>query len=254
MIVPAIAPVVPVIASAGAYREGVEQPDEATQLIPVFPLDLVLMPGAPRRLRIFEPRYRQMLSDAQIAAERAGKDRASFGIVALRHGSETAHHQGIADIGTLGEVLRVQQDADGTSDLLLVGTRRFQILDVDTDRPYLRGRVEWLDEQLGAEQEVLHALARATQELYARYLAALTDLTGLDDDEVVAADDVALSFEIAGRIQVETAALQRLLAAPDAAHRLRACRSLLNRELTLIRSTRTVPIASTVLQIRAGPN
>jgi Lon protease-like protein len=225
------------------------------ELVPIFPLNLVLMPGAPQELHLFEPRYRQMLDDAQADAEAAGpRVHAAFGIVSLRQGTETGSQQSIAEIGTIGEIMQVRRYPDGTSDLLLVGSDRFRILDVDTGRMYLRARVEWLDELEGASEQELVELEMLARQLFRGYSDGMQSLTGQVEDELTATDAISLSFEIGARMRLETKSRQRLLAAPDAAARLRHCLSLLNRELTLLRQTRSVPIAPHVLQIVAGPN
>ncbi len=54
------------------------------QLLPIFPLDSVLLPGAPLPLHIFEPRYRELVADVWLEHGR-DNERAGFGIVALAH-------------------------------------------------------------------------------------------------------------------------------------------------------------------------
>jgi Lon protease-like protein len=228
----------------------------SAELVPIFPLDLVLMPGAPQQLHIFEPRYRRMLADAQAEARAAGDVRPAIGIVALNSGGETSLDQSVADVGTMGEIVQAQRHPDGTSDLLLVGGDRFRIVEVDTARPYLRAQVVWLDEEDGASEPELAQLQIMARELYRRYTAALGQVSGrVSDEGGIAADDViSLSFEISARIQLETTARQQLLSAPDAAQRLLRCMELLHRELTLLEKTRTVPISANALRIVATPN
>jgi Lon protease-like protein len=241
-------------ANVTRWAYGDQVPDSA-ELIPLFPLDLVLMPGAPQELHLFEHRYRRMLTDAQDAAREAGGGvRAAFGIVSLQRGTETSDRQAVADVGTIGEIVQVQTYPDGTSDLLLVGSDRFRILAVDTELPYLRATVEFLDEVEGASDAELEDLGEMARELFQSYSLGLQSLTGRPEDELSATDNIGLSFEISSRIRLETVARQRLLAAPDAAARLRRCLALLHRELTLLRSTRSVPIAAQALQIVAVPN
>jgi Lon protease-like protein len=82
--------------------------------IPLFPLDLVLFPGVPLPLHIFEPRYREMT--AQCLAEDA-----PFGIVRTRP-------EGLAVIGCTAQIVRVlHRYPDGRSDILTQGIERFEI-------------------------------------------------------------------------------------------------------------------------------
>jgi Lon protease-like protein len=220
--------------------------DGPPQVIPIFPLDLVLMPGAPQELHLFEPRYRQMLVDAEESARTQGADRrACFGIVSLRRGTETGLEQTVAEVGTLGEVVQMQRYADGTSDLLLIGTRRFRIETIDTEQAYLQAHVEWLEEDDGAEPDELAELDTIARSLFRNYGVGIQSLTGRVEDALSATDAISLSYEISYRIR---------LAAPDAARRLRSCLSLLNREITLLHKTRSVPISAKALQIVPVPN
>lgn len=82
--------------------------------IPLFPLDLVLFPGVPLPLHIFEPRYRQMTAE-RLAAN------APFGIVRARP-------EGLAVIGCTAQIVRVlHRYPDGRSDILTQGVERFEI-------------------------------------------------------------------------------------------------------------------------------
>ena len=82
--------------------------------IPLFPLDLVLFPGVPLPLHIFEPRYREMTAECLAA-------NTPFGIV-------RAHPEGLAVIGCTARIVRVlQRYPDGRSDILIQGIDRFEI-------------------------------------------------------------------------------------------------------------------------------
>lgn len=82
--------------------------------IPLFPLDLVLFPGVPLPLHIFEPRYREMTAEC-LAAD------TPFGIV-------RAQAEGLAMIGCSARILRVlHRYPDGRSDILTQGIERFEI-------------------------------------------------------------------------------------------------------------------------------
>src|SRR3954471_9078053 len=122
------------------------------ELIPLFPLSHVLLPGMPLPLHVFEQRYRDLVADLA-DAEGTG----SFGVVALRSGTETlsgslsSARPDVEEVGTLAEILEVETAEDGTSDLLSVGSRRFRIDSlVPEGRTYLRAEVSYLDEVDGA--------------------------------------------------------------------------------------------------------
>jgi Lon protease-like protein len=105
-----------------------------TQLIPLFPLSLVLLPGMPLPLHIFEERYKDMMGDI-IPVE------GEFGVV-------LAKEDGIVNIGCTATVIDVlRKYPDGRLDLLAAGQRRFQIESLDEDKSYLRGAVEYFDDE-----------------------------------------------------------------------------------------------------------
>jgi Lon protease-like protein len=217
----------------------------AAELIPLFPLSHVLVPGMPLPLHICEPRYRQLLRDV-----RSGSDLGRFGVVVLHRGAEAGPTEGlpdVADVGTLAEIVEVELGADGTSDLLAVGSRRFRVAElVAAGTPYLRGAVEWLPESDG---ELRPAQIAVTRRLCADVRELLEALTGQQRDTELPSDANLLSYHVAASLPLGTEDRQSLLAAPTAAHRLRLAVPLLRRELRLLQGTRSVPVAPTVLRL-----
>ena len=101
--------------------------------IPLFPLDVVLFPGAPLPLHIFEPRYKQMI-------RRCLTMKLEFGVI-------LAHKQGIATIGcTAAIVTLVKQHADGKMDILTRGHTPFQVKEIFDDKAYYEAAIECFDE------------------------------------------------------------------------------------------------------------
>jgi Lon protease-like protein len=106
----------------------------SAELIPLFPLSLVLLPAMPLPLHIFEDRYKEMMGEV-IPAQ------AEFGIVLAKEG-------GIVNIGCTALVDRVlQRYSDGRLDLLAVGQRRFRITSLDEEKAYLRAEVEFFNDE-----------------------------------------------------------------------------------------------------------
>lgn len=66
--------------------------------LPLFPLNTVLFPGGPLSLRIFEPRYLEMVSDCM-------KRGIGFGVVLIKDGAEVGTAAHFHDIGTLAEII-----------------------------------------------------------------------------------------------------------------------------------------------------
>ena len=94
-----------------------------TRIIPIFPLDLVLFPNQDLPLRIFEPRYKQMIDDCMLGEKEFG--------ICLGHDSATlSNWQAPYDIGTLAKISDCK-DVDSTSGHLFVnvrGRRKFRII------------------------------------------------------------------------------------------------------------------------------
>jgi Lon protease-like protein len=223
------------------------------EVIPVFPLSSVLFPGMPLPLHIFEPRYRQLLDDLSAAPTGA-----RFGVLALRSGSETLGPDGsdglpdVAAIGTLAEILDVERKPDGSSDVLSVGSQRFRVESLIADgKPYLRAEVRFLDEVDGALDDDRTARAR---ELITIYDAMLTRLAGRPTGGELPSDPSQLAYQIAARLPLLPVDRQSLLEVDTTAERLVRLDRLLRRELALLRRTRTIAVAPSVLRLVDGPN
>ena len=223
------------------------------EVVPIFPLDVVLLPGAPLPLHIFEPKYRQLVADVCVP----GGPRA-FGVVALQRGAELSVGAGarsveLASVGTLAEIIEVEPYPDGRSDLFTVGSRRFELLKVESaEKSYLCGQIAWLPENDGDLQPGHLSVARSLCERYSRVLAALSGREPEEDD--LAADPLRLSYQLAARLRLQNADRQRLLEAETAALRLFAAMKLLRRETTMLLRTRTVPVSPHVLRVSPTVN
>lgn len=101
--------------------------------IPLFPLDVVLFPGLPLPLHIFEPRYKLMI-------RRCLTMKLQFGVILTQK-------DGIATVGCTAVIVNLlRQDADGKMDILTRGEVPFQVKEVFDDKPYLEAAIECLDD------------------------------------------------------------------------------------------------------------
>jgi Lon protease-like protein len=153
--------------------------------IPLFPLRTVLCPGIALPLHVFEPRY-------QLMTERCVEGSSPFGIVLIREGRETGPgNVALAGIGTLAEIREARRYPDGRYDLLVVGTGRFAVEEVDAARePYLIGRVVPLDDDVG-DVDRATTLAGRTMRRFVAYLQLLQPMEGETADEI----DVRVEIE-----------------------------------------------------------
>lgn len=168
-------------------------------LIPLFPLDLVLFPGTPLPLHIFEPRYKEMIGEC-LAQQR------NFGVV-------RSVEQGLAEVGCTAEIVSVVKEyPDGRLDLVTEGRRRFELLRVNEERSYLRGEILIIEDEPGVPS--LQDTARATQ-LHSELLA----VAGAKQD-LSAADPANLSFFFAGSLPLDPDFKQKILALRSESERL----------------------------------
>jgi Lon protease-like protein len=168
-------------------------------LLPLFPLDVVLFPGAPLPLHIFEPRYKEMIGEC-LAQHR------HFGVV-------RALEQGLAEVGCTAEIITVVKEySDGRLDLVTEGRKRFELVRVNQERSYLQAEVLMIDDEPGAPPK--EDTSRAVQ-LHSELLA----IAGAKQD-LSAADPSLLSFYLAGSLPLDLDFKQKLLSLRSEPERL----------------------------------
>lgn len=168
-------------------------------LLPLFPLQTVLLPRAPLPLHIFEDRYKELVRDVLLTDS-------EFGVVLAREGA-------LLNAGCTARVDRIlRQFADGRLDLIAVGQSRFRIVSLDTERSYLRAEVEEMEDDdftPAPEDKLNEAL-----ELHAEYARASGDET-----ETPGPDEPLLSF-VLGAISPDVEFRQLLLGTRSEARRI----------------------------------
>ncbi len=178
--------------------------------IPLFPLNVVLMPGAPLPLHIFEDRYKQMVEECL-------EDESEFGMV-------LADDSGTREVGCTARIVElVERYDDGRMLILVEGSRRFKLNNVLTGKPYYVGEVEYLEEE-DPDEEVTE-LAEECVVLLERVVEAATE--GSVDIEIESPYR-NLSFAIAGRIEFDLETRQQILELPTEKERLEKVRELLS--------------------------
>lgn len=110
-------------------------------LIPLFPLHTVLFPGGLLPLRIFEPRYLDMVSECL-------RSSSGFGVCLIREGREVGEAAQVHGVGTLASIVDWQQLPDGLLGITVQGERRYRVLDSRIRENGLRmAEVELLEEE-----------------------------------------------------------------------------------------------------------
>ena len=199
------------------------------RLLPLFPLPVVLFPGVPLPLHIFEPRYRTMLADCMEGDRR-------FGI--LYHpddADELALEPG--HVGCVAHVESAQPMPDGRSNIIVTGEERFALARfVPSTHPYHVGEVRDYGDEPGSSPDLsdLAAQVRATFERVGRAARTISDdpdpLPSLPDDAAL------LSFTIASMIDLDVRARQQLLVSRSPAGRLREVGALLTTAVNALES------------------
>ena len=154
--------------------------------IPLFPLHTVLCPGIALPLHIFELRYRLMV-------ERCLADDLPFGVVLIREGREVGGDTvSVAGVGTLAEIRQATRDEGGRYELLVVGSGRFAIDDVDAEQePYLVATVTPLEDEMG-DRQAAERIATRTMRRFVDYLHLLQPVDGETAEEI----DVRVEVEV----------------------------------------------------------
>ena len=186
-------------------------------LLPLFPLDLVLLPGTPLPLHIFEPRYREMISECLERSQH-------FGVL---RGKE----QELAEVGCTAEILTVTKKyPDGRMDIVTEGRVRFEVVQLNQERSFLQGEVIYLQDELGAvsQEEIAQAL---------KLHGEIMTLAGAEPERSSEIDEGQLSFHLAGSLPLDLDFKQTLLGMKSEAERLRAIISFFENILPTMRRT-----------------
>ncbi len=126
----------------------------------LFPLRTVLFPGMDLQLQVFEDRYRTLVAECLEAGE-------PFGVVLIREGPEVGGRAVPHQVGCTARITRVAPTRDGRLSLHGVGVRRFRVVQLHDDQPYLGADVEFpVDEVTEVSEEALAAARERMQQLY----------------------------------------------------------------------------------------
>lgn len=155
----------------------------------MFPLDVVLFPGAPLPLHIFEPRYKEMINECL-------EQKKPFGMV-------RANKDALAEVGCTAAILKVRKKYDdGRLDIDAEGRQRFEIIQLNQERSFLQGEVVFFDDEPG---KVSEADAKSALQLHTQ----LFDILGQQTE--IKPSDPCSSFHLAHELPVDLDFKQALL-------------------------------------------
>jgi Lon protease-like protein len=182
---------------------------ETTEL-PLFPLSSVLFPGGTLGLRIFEPRYLDLV-------KRCGRSGEGFGICLILEGSEAGAPAVPAELGTEAAIVDFSMTEDGLLGLTVQGRRRFHVERTRVrDDGLVLGDVRWLPDEVPTPLLAEHALLSTL-------LARILDKAGIEHDGIgkgPLADACHVSWRLAEWLPLSSEERQWLLQLDDPHARL----------------------------------
>jgi Lon protease-like protein len=182
--------------------------------MPLFPLDLVLLPGVPLPLHVFEPRYKEMIAECL-------DEKKPFGVV-------RASSNGVAEIGCTAEIIEVtKRYDDGRMDILTRGAERFEVLQVHEERTFLQAEFTVIEDEPGMPSSQLVQQA-------VRLHAEIAKLSGSDASGPEEGAE-HLSFLLAGSLPLDLDFKQNLLTTLSEPKRLEAVITYLEAVLPSLR-------------------
>jgi Lon protease-like protein len=197
------------------------------QELPLFPLPVVLFPGVPLPLHIFEPRYRQMLIDIRL----------SKNVFGLSYFDPTTTDNEVPPkdhVGCVAEVTETQTFPDGRSNVLTIGVIRYRIESyVERGDPYLVARISYFEDD-EEDEDLLAAPAREVAEMFTRIAQAVRTI----NDERATLPDISntepqrLSFLVAAAMEIDAEVKQELLELRSTSERLERLRAMLSVAVT----------------------
>ena len=189
--------------------------------IPLFPLNMVLFPGGPLPLRIFEPRYLDMVSMCM-------KHNMGFGVVLIREGAESGEAAEFFNIGTLTRILDFDQLEDGLLGISCCGERKLRVLShrVRSDQLII-GQVELQprEARVPVPEDYISLSEFLSKLLQRQELQALVRLISEDWDSAA-----WVGSRLAELLPLEPAAKQGLLELQDPLQRLYMLDAVLRRQ------------------------
>jgi Lon protease-like protein len=198
--------------------------------LPLFPLNTVLFPGMPLPLHIFEDRYKQMINNCL-------EEKEPFGVVLIRNGKEALGPLAQPhSIGCTARIVEVQKLSDGRMNINSVGERRFRIISLNYDAPYLIGNVEYYPLGEGDPEQLLKVAGSLVPKVK-QYMHILNEVEEIDlDPEHLPGDPLILAHLSAVLLQIPAEKKQELLTSASALDLLNNTNQIYRREIAFMRA------------------
>jgi Lon protease-like protein len=189
----------------------------------MFPLESVRLPGEELPLRIFEPRYGELVRECLSGAM-------EFGVVLIAAGREVGGEDARCDVGSMAHIVECHDFGDGHYRVNCEMRERIRVISWLDDDPYPRADVEpWPDElgntvtggDIGVVEDRLMELFERIASSQNATLPPRSDMLGEPEPGQDAGDRL---YALASRVPLGQADRYSILEAPSAAARLDALR------------------------------
>ena len=175
--------------------------------LPIFPLRTILFPDSKLPLRIFEPRYIDMVS-------RSMREDSEFGIILSRESTDPKMFE-TYDTGTLAKIIDWDQGEDGLLGITTIGTQKFRLKDLNKQEDGLNiGTIERI------EREGDYKPTKEFRHLVELLQAILDDVNIYGDDEKNFESAAWISYRFAEILPLKIEDKQKCLEIDDPIIRL----------------------------------
>jgi Lon protease-like protein len=189
--------------------------------LPMFPLEIAMLPGEELPLRIFEPRYAALVQTCLAAEDPA------FGVVLIEAGREVGGGDARSSVGALAHIGEYADLGSGQYVMKCAMQERFRVVEWQPDDPYPRAVVELWPDEPGAPVDFT-----AIRDIEDRMVALFERIATARGAEVNARDIVhgaddsgdpaTWLYTLAARLPMGQADRYAILAAPSVAERVAA--------------------------------
>jgi uncharacterized protein len=187
-------------------------------LIPLFPLNLVLFPGGQLPLRIFEPRYTDLVSECL-------RTDSGFGVCLIKNGFETGGGAQCFDVGTYAKIVDWSKLEDGLLGITAVAGERFRVKHFsERSNGLLEGRIQWLTQEpkVAEIEQKYHSLQLLLSQIFEHY-----DIECEDKDNLLQDADW-LTYRLTEMLPLDLQSKQILLEMDDSQQRLSHLQQMIN--------------------------
>ncbi|MBD47837.1 MAG: hypothetical protein CL891_01920 [Dehalococcoidia bacterium] len=195
--------------------------------IRLFPLGLVLLPSAPLSLRIFEKRYKLMISECLDYGY-------NFGVLLIKTGAEVGGGAKPHSVGTLARIVDWNRQNNGNYHIYAQGTKRFRLEQITQEKPYMMGKISYIYD---VQENIDGQLLSNCRELMRELDSLVSNITGeWESSQNVITNPTDLSYAIAASVGRPPLVAQYLLQIPTTQERLERSLPILQEQINLIRT------------------